>query len=256
MIYKTRVISICSQKGGTGKTTTTVNLASCLTELGKKILAIDIDPQANLTTSLGIDVSNVESTIYDVLLNPDQSVPFALRKTEIENLYLVPSSLDLVGAEFELTNMIGRELLLKRALKTCEDNYDYIFIDTPPSLGLFTQNALVACQEVIVPIQVHVLALKSLPQLQKIVTVVKKQNPNLSIRGVVCTMFDSRNNLSKVVLETIYDEMGTLVFKTIIPFNITLAEAPAYGKPINIYAPSSPGCKAYRKLAMEFIKNE
>jgi len=249
----TRKICIASQKGGTGKTTTALNLAVCLTELDQHVLLIDIDPQANLSTGLGLDLYKTEYTIYEVLLNPDRGLELSLTNTSISNLDLVPSTLNLAGAELELGGKLGREWLLRKAMKRLPKEYDYIIIDTPPSLGLFTQNALMASQEVLVPLQVHVYALRALVQLQTTINMVQEFNPDLHISGVVCTMYDSRNNLSKIVEETIRHEFKEIVFNTVIPINIALAEAPASGQPITKYAPKSVATMAYRNLAKELL---
>lgn len=249
----TKIISIASQKGGTGKTTTALNLAVCLTELNQRVLLIDIDPQANLSSGLGLDVFKLEYTIYETLLNPERGVELALVKTSIDNLELVPSTLNLAGAELELAGKLGREWLLKKAMRKIVTKYDYIIIDTPPSLGLLTQNALIASQEVLVPLQVHLYALRALFQLQSTINLVKEFNPNLHISGVICTMYDSRNNLSKIVKETIQHELKDIVYQTIIPMNIALAEAPGAGEPIIKYAPRSAAAIAYRNLAREVL---
>ena len=248
-----RIISIASQKGGTGKTTTALNLAVCLTELDQRVLLIDIDPQANLSTGLGLDVFKLEYTIYEVLLNPERGVELALINTLVPNLDLVPSTLNLAGAELELAGKLGREWLLKKAMKNVTEKYNFIIIDTPPSLGLLTQNALIASQEVFVPLQVHIYALRALFQLQSTINLVKEFNQALHISGVICTMYDSRNNLSKIVKETIQHECGDIVLKTVIPMNIALAEAPGSGQPITKYAPGSAGASSYRHLAKEVL---
>jgi len=248
-----KIISIASQKGGTGKTTTALNLAVCLTELNQHVLLIDIDPQANLSTGFGLDVYKLEYTIYEILLNPERGLELALINTSIPKLDLVPSTLNLAGAELELGGKLGREWLLKKAMKKLSKEYDYIIIDTPPSLGLFTQNALLASQEVFVPLQVHIYALRALVQLQTTIYMVQEFNPTLHISGVVCTMYDSRNNLSKVVEETIRHEFKEIVFETVIPMNIVLAEAPGSGQPITHYAPKSAATIAYRNLAKEVL---
>ena len=250
---KTRIICIASQKGGTGKTTTALNLGVCLTELDQHVLLIDIDPQANLSTGLGLDVYKLEYTIYEALLNPEQGLESALVNTSIPQLDLVPSTLNLAGAEFELGGKLGREWLLKKAMKKMPGNYDYIIIDSPPSLGLFTQNALMASKEVIAPLQVHIYALRALVQLQTTVNMVHEFNPVLHISGVVCTMYDPRNNLSKIVKETINYEFEEIAFKTVIPMNIALAEAPGAGQPITVYAPKSAATTAYRNFAKEVL---
>jgi chromosome partitioning protein len=249
-----KIICIASQKGGTGKTTTTLNLGVCLAESGYQILLIDIDPQANLSMGVGFDIYKLKYTIYDVLLNPSQGLKLALIQTKITGLDLVPSTLDLAGAELELGGKIGREWLLKKGLVDLPEKYDFILIDTPPSLGLYTQNAFMASQEVLVPLQVHVYALRAIPQLQATINMVREYNPPLHIAGVVCTMYDVRNNLSKVVEETIRQQLADVVFRTVIPLSISLAESPASGQPITIYAPNSSATQAYRNLATEVIE--
>lgn len=252
-MLKPKTICIASQKGGTGKTTTTLNLAACLAELDQQVLLVDIDPQANLTTGLGFSEYNLKNTIYDVLLNPKQELKSALLKTTIPKMELVPSSLNLSRAELELGSQKGREWRLKEALEKLPKRYDFIFIDSPPSLGLFTQNAFLASQEIIVPLQVHFFAMRAFVQLQNAINLINELNPSLFISGVVCTMYDSRNNLSKVVEETIRNELKDVVFETVIPMNIALAEAPGSGKPVTQYAPVSSGAIAYRKLAKEVL---
>ncbi|NIP31794.1 MAG: AAA family ATPase [Candidatus Dadabacteria bacterium] len=248
-----RIISIASQKGGTGKTTTAINLGVCLAERNKRTLLIDIDPQANLTTGLGFDTFECKETIYHILsaqyntsATPCLSTPWSL-------LDLIPSSLDLASVELEMASRVGREWLLKKALEKIPGPYHYIIIDTPPSLGLLTQNAFMACEEIIIPLQVHVYALRAIPQLQTTLNLVREFNPLLHISGIVCTMYDARNNLSRVVEESIREQFGDIVFKTVIPMNIAIAESPAAGKPVVEYAPNSVGAKAYRQLAEEIL---
>ncbi len=249
-----RIIALASHKGGTGKTTTALNLGAILGEKGKKTLLVDIDPQANLTMGLGINIAENDPTIYDVLLNPERGLELAVRQTNLPNLFIVPSSLNLVGAEVELAGKSERQWLLKKSMQEIIAAYDFVIIDTPPSLGLYTQNAFIACYELIVPLQVHVFALKSVAQLHTTISVLRKQqNPRLHISGLVCTMYDARNSLSRVIAETIRQDLGEVVFKTMIPMNIALAEAPAAGQPITIYAPNSPGAKAYRDLTEEVL---
>ena len=241
------------QKGGVGKTTTTLSLGVALAERGARVLLIDIDPQANLTQGLGIDPAEVEYSIYEVLLNPEHGTAFATITTPHagERLHLVPSTLALAGAELELAGKVGRELLLRKALKQSRDQYDYILIDPPPSLGLFTLNALTCADAVIVPLQVHAYALKAMPQLEATIELVKDLNPALGIGGIVCTLADRRTNLSQLVETQIRATYGDVVFATVIPMNTKLAEAPAVGSPISHYAPESVGAKAYAALAEE-----
>ncbi len=247
-------MALSSQKGGTGKTTTALNLGAILGEKGKTTLLIDMDPQANLTMGLGSVREKNQATIYDVLLNPEHGLELALCKTNLPNVDLVPSSLDLAGAEVELAGKPGRQTLLKKAMAEIKVAYDFIIIDTPPSLGLYTQNALIACYEVVVPLQVHVYALKAVAQLQAMIRVLRKHhNPRLHISGLVCTMYDPRNSLSRVIENSVRADLGDMVFETIIPMNIALAEAPAAGQPITMYAPDSPGARAYRKLVDEVL---
>jgi len=238
------------QKGGVGKTTTALSLGVALAERGARVLLVDSDPQANLTQGLGIDPAEVEYSIYEVLLNPEQGTAFATLTTDA-GVDLVPSTLALAGAELELAGKVGRELLLRKALKPTRDHYDYILIDPPPSLGLFTLNSLAAADWVIVPLQVHAYAFKAMPQLEATIDLVKELNPPLTIGGIVCTLADRRTNLSQVVEQQIRQKYGDLVFKTTIPTNTKLAEAPAAGTPISAYAPDSAGARAYAALAQE-----
>jgi chromosome partitioning protein len=244
------VLAFCMQKGGVGKTTTTLSLGVALAERGAHVLLIDSDPQANLTQGLGIDPAEVEYSIYEVLLNPEQGAAFATL-TLAAGVDLVPSTLALAGAELELAGKVGRELLLRKALKPLRDHYDYILIDPPPSLGLFALNALAAADAVIVPLQVHAYAFKAMPQLEATIDLVKELNPPLTIGGIVCTLADRRTNLSQVVEQQIRQQYGDLVFTTTIPTNTKLAEAPAAGTPITTYAPDSAGAHAYAALAQE-----
>ncbi|MFQ5769039.1 MAG: ParA family protein [bacterium] len=248
-----RVVALASQKGGTGKTTTAINLGACLVEMGQKVLLLDTDPQANMTTGLGMRSDHLDKTIYDVMLNPNRSIDIAIYATGMHNLDLVPSTLDLAGAEVELSNKTDKIWVLSQAMQKATRNYDYIFIDTPPSLGLFTQNALLACTEVIVPLQVHFYGLNAIQQLLRTILLLQEDNKTLHISGIVCTMYDRRNSLSKVIEETIREELKELVFETVIPINVALAEAPASGQPISTYAPASTGAQAYHELAKEVM---
>lgn len=244
------VIGLCMQKGGVGKTTTTLNLGAALAARGHKVLLIDIDPQANLTQGLGLDPADLEYSIYEVLLNIEAGTEFATLTTAA-GLDLIPSTLALAGAELELAGKVGRELLLRKALRDTRNRYDYILIDPPPSLGLFTLNTLAAADWVLVPLQVHAYAFKAMPQLEATIELVRDLNPNLTIGGIVCTLVDRRTNLSQAVERQIRNTYANLVFETVIPMNTKLAESPAAGEPVRAYAPSSTGATAYEALAEE-----
>ncbi len=246
----THVLTFAMQKGGVGKSTTTLNVGVNLANRGRRVLVIDMDPQGNLTQGLGLQLDKLEYSIYEVLLNPEQGAGFATVETEA-GVDLLPSTLDLAGAEAELAGQVGRELLLREALKPVGDQYDYILIDSPPNLGLFTLNALAAASSVIVPLQAHVYAYQALPKLEKTIGLVRKLNPQLAIGGIVVTQYDRRTNLSQVIAQQLRERYGELVFDTHIPLNTKLAEAPAAGKPISSYDPTSPGAVAYMKLAEE-----
>jgi chromosome partitioning protein len=258
--------SFTNQKGGVGKTTTVLNLGAFLAKKGKKVLLIDLDPQANLTSGIGYNATLQEdatqiasaslkkTTIYDIILGGSK-VTEAFVSTNIPNLFLIPSSLDLAGAEIELVNKISREYILRNALKDIKDYYDYVFIDCPPSLGLLTINALVAAQRIIIPIQCEYFALEGLAQLTKTIEMVRTNlNGTLKVGGVVLTMFDSRTRLSKAVENEVKKFFTRRMFQTVIPRNVKLSEAPSYGEPIYIYDKNAPGSLAYKKLADEFEK--
>ena len=250
----TNVISIVNQKGGVGKTTTTVNLSAFLALHGKKVLVIDLDPQGNATSGYGFDKSELDTSVYDVLVN---EVPIidVIRSTNRKNLDICPTNINLAGAEVELVSAMSRETILKRAVYTISDKYDYIMIDCPPSLGLLTLNALAASSDVIVPIQGEYYALEGLTQLIDTINLVRKHlNPTIGIFGVVITMFDGRTQLTKQVTEEVRKYFGEKVFNTYIPRNIRLAEAPSYGKTIAEYDPKSRGGQSYNELALEVIK--
>ncbi|MGI6189451.1 MAG: ParA family protein [Clostridiales bacterium] len=250
-----RIISIANQKGGVGKTTTNVNLSACLADKGKRILVIDIDPQGNTTSGFGIEKELIEYSIYDVLIN-GMDINKAIVKTEISNLDIIISKLELAGAEIELVPMMARETILKKAIGDIEKEYDYIFIDCPPSLGLLTINALTASDKVIVPIQCEYYALEGLSQLLNTINLVKKNlNPSLEIEGVVLTMFDARTNLSIQVVEDVKKHFRNKVYRSIIPRNVRLGEAPSHGMPIILYDPKCVGAVAYCELAEEFLEN-
>jgi chromosome partitioning protein len=240
------------QKGGTGKTTTSLNLGVELAQLSYKVLLVDIDPQANLTTGLGLVLGQSQYTIYDVLLNQKMGAAFAIQPVTT-NLDLIASTIQLAGAEMELAGKIGRELILKRALEPVVKAYDYIIIDPPPSLGLFTINALVAARTVLAPLQAHTYAFQALPQLEATVDLARDLNPLLAIDGILLTMVDRRTGLSGVIEKQARDLYGDTVFKTSIPLTTRLAEAPAAGEPIRTYAPNSPAAKAYQALAVEVV---
>ena len=250
-----RVISIANQKGGVGKTTTAVNVGAILAKKNKKILLIDSDPQGNATSGLGID-KNVEMTLYDVLIN-EVSINETLKDSCIKNLKVCPSNMDLAGAEVELVSQMSREQRLKEKVDEIKDDYDFILIDCPPSLGLITLNAFTASDSVLIPVQCEYFALEGLSQLLDTINLVKKRlNKSLEIEGAVLTMYDMRTNLSNQVVKEVKRYFDDKVYKTVIPRNIRLSEAPSYGIPITIYDPKSKGARAYEKLAREVLKNE
>lgn len=249
-----KIIAIANQKGGVGKTTTSVNLSSCLAVKGKKILIIDIDPQGNTSSGLGIDKTKIRKSIYDVIIN---GVPIeeTLVDTKIDTLKLSPSNIQLAGAEVELVSVISRETRLKFALESVKDKFDYIIIDCPPSLGLITLNALTAANTILVPIQCEYYALEGLSQLMNTVGIIQKHlNPALKVEGVVLTMFDARTNLSIQVVDEVKKYFGNKVYRTIIPRNVRLSEAPSYGLPIILYDSKSKGAECYMDLADEVIE--
>ncbi|MBO4579127.1 MAG: ParA family protein [Clostridiales bacterium] len=249
-----KVISLVNQKGGVGKTTTAVSLASYIGKKKKRVLLVDLDPQANATSGLGIEKSELENTTYDLLINecPVRDVIF---ESSAQNVDIIPTNINLAGAEVELVNAISRENILRSAIQEIKDDYDYIIIDCPPSLGLLTINALTASDGIIIPIQGEYYALEGLSQLVETINIVKKKlNPDIEIVGVVLTMFDMRTQLSKQVREEVEEYFKKKVFKTIIPRNVRLAEAPSHGLAISDYDKSSKGAKAYEALAAEVIK--
>lgn len=249
-----RIISIANQKGGVGKTTTAINLSTVLAKRNKKTLLIDMDPQGNATSGVGIE-KNLEKSTYNVLIEEDQ-IEEVILKTDIKNLDICPSTINLAGAEVELVSMMSREMRLKEKLESVKDNYDYILIDCPPSLGLITLNAFTASNSVLIPVQCEYYALEGLGQLLNTVKLVKKHlNKDLEIEGALLTMFDTRTNLSKQVVDEVKRYFGDKVYKTVIPRNVKLSEAPSYGMPITVYDPRSKGAKCYDKLGKEVIKN-
>lgn len=250
-----KIIAVANQKGGVGKTTTAVNLSACLAVKNKKILLIDTDPQGNTTSGVGVDKNTVGMSIYDVVIN-EVNIEDIIVPTKIENLMLCPSNINLAGAEVELVSVISRETRLKAALEDIRSNYDFIMIDCPPSLGLLTVNALTAADTILVPIQCEYYALEGLSQLMNTVKIVQKHlNRNLSVEGVVLTMFDARTNLSIQVVDEVKRYFGNKVYRTIIPRNVRLSEAPSYGLPIILYDPKSKGAECYMDLAEEVIES-
>ena len=248
-----RIIAIANQKGGVGKTTTAINLSACLAERGKKVLSVDMDPQGNMTSGLGMDKNSVETTIYDLIIG-EVTIEEAVKRNIHENLDIIPTSIDLSGAEIELLDQEGKEYILRKALHDIKNKYDFIIIDCPPSLSILTINAMTAADSVLVPIQCEYYALEGLSQLIHTVELVKNRlNNELKIEGVVFTMYDARTNLSLQVVENVKDNLEQNIYKTIIPRNIRLAEAPSYGMPINHYDPKSAGAESYLKLADEVI---
>ena len=246
-----RVIAIANQKGGVGKTTTAVNLGAALAELDFRVLVVDLDPQGNATTGLGLNPRDLSGSIYDVLLN-DASVEDAVEPTSIKNLFVVPATIDLAGAEIELVPQISRELKLKRALDIIRDQYDLVLIDCPPSLGLLTVNGLAASDDVIVPIQCEYYALEGLGQLLRNVSLVQANlNPDLDVRGIILTMYDARTKLADQVVNEVREYFGNRVYSTVVPRTVRLSEAPSFGQPIIVFDAASRGAKAYRDLAKE-----
>ena len=253
----TKIYTLVNQKGGVGKTTSTINLAAYLAKLGQRVLVVDLDPQANATSCLGVDKLLVEGSTYDALLGEDDIFPFILLNERLQ-LSLLPSSPSLAGAEVELVDELARESRLKKALLKVANRYDYVLIDCPPSLGLLTVNGLMAAIDgVVVPVQCEYLALEGLGQLTETIERVRSALfPELKVRGVILTMFDNRTNLSADVVREVSKHFPSQVFKSIIPRNIRLAEAPSYGLPISEYAPHSPGAEAYEALAKELLKGD
>ena len=249
-----KIISVANQKGGVGKTTTTVNLSTILAKKGKKVLLIDTDPQGNATSGLGVS-KDVELSVYDILIG-DTEFDETLQETAIKNLKVCPSNISLAGAEVQLVSMMSREQRLKTKLDKIKDQYDYILIDCPPSLGLVTLNAFTASDSVLIPVQCEYFALEGLGQLLNTVNLVKKHlNKNLEIEGALLTMYYARTNLSNQVVKEVKKYFENKVYKTVIPRNVRLSEAPSYGMPITIYDPRSKGAKAYEKFAKELLKN-
>jgi len=253
----TKIYAVVNQKGGVGKTTSVINMSGFLAAMGRRVLMVDMDPQANATSGLGYDKYKIEKSTYELLLQ-QTTLDDALVHNEEFRLDVLPAHPELAGAEVELVNVIGREYRLKQAFEQVNGRYDYILIDCPPSLSLLTVNALTAARDgVLIPVQCEYLALEGLTQLSQTIELVKKYlNPNLAIRGLMMTMYDSRTNLSRQVVEEVRKYFPGKVFRTIVPRNVRLSEAPSFGQPINHYAPNSPGALAYKLLAAELVKGD
>ncbi len=248
-----RIIAIANQKGGVGKTTTAINLSACLAEAGQKILVVDVDPQGNTTSGFGLDKNSLEDTVYELMLD-QTDLESCLRKDVIENLDILPANVNLSGAELELVAVDRSQFILKDIVDRLRDDYDFIILDCPPSLSMLTVNAMTAADTVLVPIQCEYYALEGLAQLMHTIELVKKNlNPDLEMEGVVFTMYDARTNLSLEVVENVKANLKQTIYKTIIPRNIRLAEAPSHGLPINLYDSKSAGAESYRLLAQEVI---
>ena len=249
-----KIIAVCNQKGGTGKTTTAVNIAACLAQAGKKILLVDSDPQGNSTSGLGVNKNTLTRSIYEVLLNK-AAIKDVLSPTEFNSLFVAPCNVNLTGAEIELVSALARETRLKKALLLVENDFDYIFIDTPPSLGLLTLNALVASNSIIIPIQCEFYALEGVSQLFNTINLIRDGlNQELRIEGVLLTMADFRTNLTNEVINEIKGFFKEKVYKTVIPRNVKLSEAPSFGKPICLYDKNSIGAKKYEEFSLEFLE--
>lgn len=256
MTVVAKIIAIANQKGGVGKTTTSVNLSACLAAEEKKVLLVDVDPQGNATSGYGVDKSKIEQSIYNVLVD-GLPIQEAIQETIFKNLHILPATIELAGAEVELVSALSRETKLKRALDQIKKNYDYVIIDCPPSLGLLTLNSLTAADSVLMPIQCEFYALEGVSQLMNTVKLVQQNlNSDLTLEGVLLTMYDSRTKLSMQVAEEVKNHFQERVYQTVIPRNVRLSEAPSYGQPIIEYDPKSKGAEVYRALAKEVIANE
>ena len=251
-----RIIAVANQKGGVGKTTTAINLAACLAEAGKKVLTIDLDPQGNMTSGLGVDKNEVENTVYELMLD-ECSVKESMTDTIVDGMKIIPSNVNLAGAEIELLGINEKEYILKNAVDYIRDDYDFIIIDCPPSLNMLTINAMTTADSVLVPIQCEYYALEGLSQLMHTIDLVQQRlNPDLLVEGIVFTMYDVRTNLSVQVVENVRSNLDTKIYDTLIPRNIRLAEAPSHGLPINMYDSRSAGAESYRLLAKEVIERK
>ena len=252
-----KAIAIFNQNGGVGKTTTNINLGACLALKGKRVLMLDIDPQGNTTSGIGVSKKELEYTVYELLIEDNFDPRDAVLHTSVENLDLIPANVDLAGAEIEMVQLEGREKRLQKAINKIRNDYDYIFIDCPPSLGLLTINSLSAVESVLIPIQCEFYALEGVSQLMSTIELVRKNlKPDLEVEGVVLSMFDGRTNLSIQVVQEVKKYSGAKVYSTVIPRNIRLAEAPSFGMPIVEYDPRSKGAEAYREFAEEFLERE
>lgn len=253
---ETRVLAVANQKGGVGKTTTTVNMATALAAVGRKVLMIDFDPQGNASTGLGIEPSNREITSYEVIME-EAKIEDAIQKTIIPHLHIIPATMDLSGAEIEMVSMMRREFLLRKALERLNGNYDYIVIDCPPSLGLLTINALAAADAVLIPLQCEFYALEGLSHLMRTVEMVKTNlNPGLGIQGIVLTMYDRRNRVTEQIENEVRGYFGDQVYRSVIPRNVRMSEAPSHGKPALVYDMHCVGSQAYIQLARELLRRE
>lgn len=251
-----RIIAIANQKGGVGKTTSTINLSACLAELGNKVLTIDLDPQGNTTSGIGLEKDTLENTVYELLLD-ECTVKKSINDTQIDGLKIIPSNVNLSGAEIELLGISNKEYLLKNAIDYVKDDFDFIIIDCPPALNMLTVNAMTTANSILVPIQCEYYALEGLSQLIHTIDLVQQRlNPNVIIEGVVFTMYDARTNLSMQVVENVKENLKTTIYKTIIPRNVKLAEAPSHGLPINLYDSRSAGAESYRLLAKEVMNRK
>lgn len=252
-----KAIVVANQKGGVGKTTTSINLSASLAELGKKVLLIDVDPQGNATSGVGIDKNDVENSVYDIMLGEISARECMIEVEEIPGLFVIPSDVNLAGAEIELIDTDDREYVLKNSIDYVKADFDYIIIDCPPSLNMLTVNAMTTADSILVPIQCEYYALEGISQLVHTIQIVQERlNPDLEIDGVVFTMYDARTNLSNDVVDTVKDNLQARIYNTIIPRNVKLAEAPSNGLPINIYDPKSTGAESYRALAKEIIERK
>lgn len=249
-----RIIAVANQKGGVGKTTTAINLSACLAEKQKKVLTIDVDPQGNTSSGLGLDKNEIEKTIYELMIG-ETTIEECIQQSEFQNLYILPANINLAGAEIELIGIEEKEFILKRAVDEIREDYDYIIIDCPPSLNILTINAMTTADTILVPIQCEYYALEGLTQLMHTINLVTERlNPSLEIEGVVFTMYDARTNLSLQVVENVKENLHQNIYKSIIPRSVRLAEAPSHGKPITMYDKKSVGADAYRDLADEVIE--